>query len=75
MVVAQIAFLLRGIILFEIERVAQLAIANFVDQTQHQWQLKGALDTLRNGFDVLLHGSYFLFVLILNASSYGVTWN
>lgn len=74
MVVARYAFL-GNVILFEFVGVAQLAIANFVDQTQHQWQLKGALDTLRNGFDVLLHGSYFLFVLILNASSYGVTWN
>lgn len=52
------------VILIEIVGVAQLAIANFVDQAQHQWQLKGAFNTLRNGFDVLLHGSY-LFVLII----------
>ena len=59
MVVAIMVVVLGIVILFEIKRVAQLlTIANFVDKTQHQWQLEGANNALRNGFDVLLHGSY-----------------
>ena len=64
MVVAIIVVVLGTVILFEIVRVAQLTFANFVDKTQHQWQLEGAINALRKGFDVLLHGSC-IFVLII----------